>query len=775
VRNDEQPPQQGLPPSQQYTSWSYSEDTQSPDPAAGPPLRADQSPNNPNRPYSLDQFPPGQLPDPNNPAPQIYSTPYYPDITVDMGNTMSYGQTMGFHPISIPQHSQPIPKLRRQERFQQSREESMRLQQRRINPDATSLGMRGLPTNRSTFPAGPVADPSIVQRGAPNETAGPQFIAPPFSPLPGNRVEQGPAFSQADAYANSVALANPTQIQPAASPAQDTGMIQRVKVARAAFLLTGAFVASSILGLLETFLFSYNFGSTTFSDAYFQAYIIPNLIYNVVSGGALSSAFIPVFTTYETGRKDEKTAWHIASSSLNLSVVLMLVLSVFAVIFAPEIVPLYSPGFSPAELSLTITLTRLMFLQAIVLGSGVIVTAVLNAKQDFTLIAAGTVLYNVGLIIGLVPGFLQALHSAPNTPPTDLAVYSATLGVVLAAVLQVGVQLPGLRKVKMRYSFSFDWRHPGVIQIARQMVPRVINAVMLSFSTAVDRFLLNFIATGASGLITDYFQAFSILVLPVSLFASSVSTAAFPTLASYVARGRMDRVRDIITETLRGILFLAIPSCVGLIVLSLPVVQVLVEHGKFSLQEAQFTSIALAFFAIGLPPLAAVEILTRSFYALQDSRTPVTISVAQFILKIAMSIILINLASYGVQWGMGGLSLSTSIASLLEAIVLFLLLSQRIGGFDLRRLGHFLGRVLLASAVLALVLICLRTLLDHIIDTTTVQYLYGQNILKATFKLLIELGVGSGIFLVVARLLKIEEMNSGLVRRVLNILHIPWL
>ncbi|MGH2480470.1 MAG: murein biosynthesis integral membrane protein MurJ, partial [Ktedonobacteraceae bacterium] len=417
--------------------------------------------------------------------------------------------------------------------------------------------------------------------------------------------------------------------------------------------------------------------------------------------------------------------------------------------------------------------------QSVVLGSGVIVGAVLNTKQDFGRTALGAVLYNIGLNLGLLPGFFLTFHAQGSSPITT-AVYAATWGVVLGAILQVGVQIPGLSKVKMRYTFAFDWRHPGVIQIGRQMVPRVINAMMLSFSTAVDRFLLTFLGTAVaaqllSGLINEYFQAFSILLLPISIFGSSVSTAAFPTLAGYVARGRLDRVRAIITETLRGILFLTIPSGIGLGILAFPIAQTLLEHGNFDLQAAQYTSVALLCFAIGLPGFAAVEILVRSFYALQDSRTPVTISVAQFILKIALSILLINMAVFGVQWGMGALALSTSIATVLEAIVLFILLHQRIGGFDLRALTQFMVRALLASGALAVVLLLARPILDHVIDTTSMTRLSITGIFMALFKLLIELGVGSMIYLVVARLFKMEEMNSGLVRRVLNLLRIPWL
>lgn len=782
MRNDEQQPPQGPQGPQPNSHWPYNREQQAPRPSAGPP--PGYQPPNPNQLYNQppagynpnSQVPTGNYPD-NNPLAQPPESSYYPDLTMDLGSSLGYSQSMEYHAISLPPPAPPsmsMPRLR-QSRLQQLREERMRRQQRRMSPDATAIFRRkGLPENVLAAPPGTKSGPLSGRSNVVQESLPGSMGTPPQSLLPGAQPGAVPATP-----AYSAPLMPSAGLTPAAAPTQDTGMIQRAQVARAAALITGAFMLSSILGLVRTFLFSYIFGAGDFSDAYLQAYIIPNLLFTVISGGALSSAFIPVFTIYAVGRRDEKAAWRIASSALNLSVVIMVVLSVLAMIFAPVIVPLYSPGFSAAKLALTITLTRVMLLQAIVLGSGVIVSAVLNAKQDFSWTAIGTVLYNVGLILGLVPGFFLAFHSRSSTP-TDLAVYSATWGVVLGAILQVGVQIPGLFKVKMRYSFSFDWRHPGVTQIGRQMVPRIINAAMLSFSTSVDRFLLSFLgavaaATVVSGLITEYFQAFSILLLPVSIFGSSVSTAAFPTLASYVARERLDRVRNIIMETLRGILFLSIPSAIGLVVLALPVVQVLLEHGRFTLQNARFTTIPLIFFAVGLPGLAAVEILTRAFYALQDSKTPVIISVAQFILKIALSIVLINVAAFGAQWGMGALAFSTSIASALEALVLFILLYQRIGGFDLRALASFIGRALLASLAMGIALFLARKGLDRVIDTTSTNTLAIGGIFKALLKLLLELAVGSLVFLVAARLLKIEEMDTGPVRRILNRLKISWL
>ncbi len=695
---------------------------------------------------------------------------------MDMGSSLGYGQSMEYHSISMPQPTQSLPPVQTyQDRLRQLREERMRRRQQPRTPTSsqprTLRDRLHLPANKAEFLAEIKQSPLLGKPAIP--------AVPPVPPAGlGVQRQSSPPPAQFSPAQFSPAIATPANegMAPAADAAMNTGMIQRVKIQRAAFLITGAFVGSSILGLVRTFLFTYVFGASNFSDSFNNAYLIPNLLFTIVAGGALSSAFIPVFIKHAEGLNDEKTAWHIASSALNISVVLIICLSVLAMIFTPLLVPLYTLR---AEVPLTITLTRIMLFQAIVLGSGVIVSAVLNAKQDFTRTAIGTILYNVGQILGLIPGFIIASHSR-NATPSDLAIYSATWGVVLAAILQVGVQIPGLRKVKMQYTFSFDWRNAGVIQIGRQMLPRVVNAAMLTFSTAVDRFLLSYLSAIASaqiisGLTSEYIYAFSILVLPVSIFGSSVSTAAFPALANYVARDRLDRVRSIIMETLREILFLSIPSCVGLLILTLPVIQVLLEHGHFMLQQAQLTVYPLFFFSVGLPGLAAVEILTRAFYALNDSKTPVIISVAQFIFKIALSIILINLAVFGVQWGLGMLAFSTSIASILEAITLFILLYQRIGGFDIRGLTNFIGRCLGAAAVMGVALFIVRTILDLIIHTTSTNRLSVGGVFLALFKLLIELGVGSVVFLRLAQYLNIEERNSGMVRRILNRLHITWL
>ncbi len=742
---------------------------------------------------------------------------HYQQPVGDMGSSLGYGQGMEYQYLNTSQPSQSIP-MRQQMRLQQLREERMRHhQQGRKRPNISDLisqrVLKRPPTGGTPGSAripGPAVPPPIVPRMTPARGPGaqsPQYPMPPMQPMPpssspGPSAPSGPppqyspvvASPQARAanynghggtpaiIQHSALLAQSAgSLQSAADAAQNTGMIRRVNIRRATAILTAAFLVSRVLGLLRTSMFAAIFGATATSDAYYQAFIVPDLIFNVVAGGALSSAFIPVFTGYMVGKRDENSAWHIASSALNIAIAIMVGLALLAEIFAGQIVPLYNPGVSASEIALITLLVRIMLLQSIIMGAGVIVTSVLQARQNFLLPAIGSVLYNFGLIAGLLPGFFLALHGQHND---NVNVLFATFGVVVGAILQVSIQIPGLLKVGMRYAPSFDWRHPAVIQIGRQMIPRIINAVMLYASIFVDRglLLLLVVVVGkeVNGLITQYYQAFQLVLLSVSIFGASVSTAAFPTIAEYVARGHMDRVRAIIMETLRSILFLSIPSCVGLAVLALPVVQVLYEHGAFSLENAQATAVPLTFFAIGLCGLAAVEILTRAFYALRDSTTPVIVSVGQFLFKIALSIVLIDIAVWGAQWGMGALAFSTSIAGLLKSAVLLWLLHERIGDLRLRELGIFIGRVLLAAAAMGLVLLLVRFILDHILVTTVNSALGAGGTAFAVFKLLTEIIVGFFVYVQVARRLQIAELEivrslASRLTPILNRYSLAWL
>lgn len=726
-----------------------------------------------------------------------------------MGESLGYGQGLENQYFNAPQPSQSMPVLPQQhpiphqDRLQQLREERLRRQQG-IAPDMGNKGTKSLTARLSSLFSSPSVPPAFPPRGVQAPPLGHQHTHSPYTPntsLPWDSQTSIPATPTQRETQRPMSGALPPVLQrgPSGLPLstasrplpvpplpetvpekQDTGSIQKVRVAHATMILTGSFIVGRILGLLRNSLFIFVLGAGTTSDAYLQAFLIPDLIFNIVAGGALSSAFIPVFTQYMLGDKDEKTAWHVASSALNLALSIMSILALLAIILAPRLVPLYNPGVPPAEMNLIVSLTRIMLLQSIIMGAGVVVNSVLYSRQNFLLPAIGTVLYNVGLILGLLPGFFLVFFGRSPAQLT-ISVYAATIGVVLGAVLQVGVQIPGLLKERMRYHFVFDWKHPGVRQIGHQMLPRVLNAAMLYFSTFVDRGLILLLIVGPllinqQGLITEYYQALQLVLLPLGICGMAVSTAAFPTMAENVTLGRLDRVRTIIEDTLRSILFLSIPASVGLIVLGLPIIQVLLQHGPFGLADATTTAVPLAFFALGLAGLSAVEILTRSFYAFRDSKTPVIVSIAQFILKIFLSLILLALVKGDTSWRLGMLAFSTSVAGLLEAVVLLWLLQKKLGMLRLRQLMLFTGRVVLASLAMGIGVLFLRTLLDTVLITTTAQKLGGLGTIFAIFKLLAELFMGLLVYVWATRQIGIEEFwKQGPVRRVLERFKLSWI
>ena len=817
-------PQQGVPDqSQGYYGWQYEQDQNNPGAPATPPLPPVPSQPlfgqalPPTPPMQGQMRPPGSYGMPGTPTPPAYSgqrqppvpsgpltqppvppgypgqgrpmqpiPPQYQEPLLDMGASLGYGQGMEYQYFNAPQPSQPMAVLR-QTRLQQLRAERLRRQQAgqrnmtRAALDQGAISQAGLFGNQLAAPiTPPVIPPEAGISQAPSWPTPLDPLAPPDTPAGIETPARAPLLPRPP-------LSLPSKPLPAVNAPggggllrrQDSGSIQKVNMARATLILTGSFIVGRVLGLLRTSLFAFVFGTTMTSDAYLQAFLIPDLIFNVVAGGALSSAFIPIFTQYMIGERDEKTAWHIASSALNLALAVMCLLAALAMILAPWLAPLYNPHVSPAEMSLIVTLTRIMLLQSIIMGGGVILNSVLYARQNFMLPAVGTVLYNVGLIIGLLPGFFLTFAGRTEAH-TTFAVYSATVGVVLGALLQVGAQIPGVMKERMRYTFSFDWKHPGVRQIGRQMLPRVFNATMLYFSTFVDRGLILLLAAApllanGQGLITQYYQALQLVLLPLGIFGMAISTAAFPTMAENVTLGRLDRVRAIIEDTLRTILFMSIPASVGLIVLGLPIIQVLLQHGAFGLDSATSTSVPLAFFALGLAGLASVEILTRSFYAFRDSKTPVIVSIAQFVLKILLSLLLLSLIQWGPSWKLGSLAFATSVAGLSEAAALLWLLQKKIGMLGLRKLARFTGRVLLASLAMGAGLLLLRALLDLLLITTTSQSLGVLGTIFAIFKLAVELLAGLLVYIWATRQFGIEDFwKQGPVRRVLERFKLSW-
>ena len=479
-------------------------------------------------------------------------------------------------------------------------------------------------------------------------------------------------------------------------------------LARATAIVTGALLLSRVLGLLRTSLFAYTFGKyLQQADAFTNAFTLPDTIFNIVAGGALASAFIPVFTNYLIEKRDRNTAWHIASAALNLSILALTIFAALAFVFADPFLRLTLPSLFACKPNLTcegplvVSLTRVMLLQPIFLGGATVAIAILQARQHFLLPAIGQVIYTVSLIGGICATLVD---NKTHIFGGNLGIYGPAWGVVAGAVLQFVVQVPGLRAAAMRYRPSLDAFHPGVRQMFRLMLPRIFNAALLYVSVYVNRDLLGILSQGSGGITYGYVTAFTLVMLPIGVFGMAVSQAAFPTLAAFVAAGEWQRLRATVLRTIKGVVWLAVPTALGMIVLATPITTLFLQHGNFVPSTVPLVSQPLIFFSIGLLGLSLVEILVRSFYALHDSRTAVEVSVLQFLFVIGLSIILLQ------PMGAAGLALATSLGSLGEALVLLLLLRPRLGGLDMKDLGTFLLNVVAASVVAAVAALFVYTL-----------------------------------------------------------------
>ncbi|MDO8671603.1 MAG: murein biosynthesis integral membrane protein MurJ [Dehalococcoidia bacterium] len=453
------------------------------------------------------------------------------------------------------------------------------------------------------------------------------------------------------------------------------------KVASATVILMAAFVVSRLLGLVRDMILGSIFGTGPELDAYFAAFRLPDLIYQIIVGAVLGSAFIPVFSRYMAKGEDED-GWYVASACLNLLTLACVFFASISFVFAPWLVPLITPGLAPEHQALAVELTRIMLISAVFFGMGGICMSILNARQHFLATAMAPVLYNLGIIGGAV--FLS----------DSLGVRGLAVGVAAGSALFLAVQIPALVRLGMRYRFVARLGHAGVREIMKLMIPRTIGvgATQLNFVVAV---LLA--STLKEGSISALNYAWLITMMPISFFGVAISAAAFPTLAELAALDRFDELKRALLGSLRIVLFLSIPSSVGLFMLREPLVSLLFERGKFTAASVDATSFALAFYAAGLFAFGVVEVMTRTFYSLHDTRTPAGVAAAVMLLNIILSLVLVRFLQHG------GLALSMSAITVVEAIALFALLHRRLGDFWRRELPSSIMKIVLASVAMAIV------------------------------------------------------------------------
>jgi putative peptidoglycan lipid II flippase len=507
----------------------------------------------------------------------------------------------------------------------------------------------------------------------------------------------------------------------------------------ASLILTAAALVSRLLGWIRLLVIGSQFGASRELDAYFAAFRIPDAIFQLVVAGALSAALIPVFSTYRARGQDAE-AWRLASSVINLVLIGLAALSLVMAVLAPLFVPIIAPGFDAQTTELTVRLTRIMLISPVLVGMGAVVSGILNSYQQFTVPSLAPLAYNVA-IIG------AAIFLAPIMGVEGLAV-----GVAIGSLAHLAIQLPSLAKVGTRYRPRISLAHPGVRKVAWLMGPRTLGLAAGQINFLVSTSLASGLVAGS---LTAYNYAFQLSQLPVGIIGVSVAVALFPTMSRDAALGRFAEIRRQVSGALRVLLFIAAPLTAVMIVLREPLTSVFYQYGLFSQEATDRTASTLLFFAVGLVGHIVVHVLARAFYAMQDTRTPVTWAIVAVTVNVPLMGLLVG------PMGVEGLALALSISSVLEVTGLLWSLGRRIDGIEEAALIGSLGRAAVAAAVAAAVMWLGLWAAEAGADSLLTDPL-GR---LATLGILTALGASA--FVGVAALLRSSELAqlAGIVRR----------
>jgi len=509
------------------------------------------------------------------------------------------------------------------------------------------------------------------------------------------------------------------------------------QIARAAGTVMFAFIISNLVGLVRGIVITRAFGTSAQLDSFNAANRIVEVLFNLVAGGALGSAFIPSFTGFLT-RKDRPGAWRLASGVINLVTIALILVSVLVFIFAPVIVRkglfLLVPGSDPVQEALTVQLLRIMLPSVVVFGLSGLVMGILNAHQVFLVPAIAPAFYSLGMILGTV------------LLPRSWGTQRLAIGVVAGALMHLLVQIPRTLRLKERaYNFYLGLKDKAVLEVFRLMGPRLLGVAVVQLNFIVN----TIIALGQpEGSVTAITLAFSLMLMPEMAVAQSAAIASLPTFSAQVARGELEEMRRSLASTLRAVLLLAIPATIGLILLRTPLVVVLYQRGAFTPHSTELVSWALLWYASGLVGHALVEILSRAFYALHDTRTPVIVGVGAMGLNIGFSLLFSNLFE-GFGWmPHGGLALANSLATALESAVLVVLMRKKLDGLEGGKIWKGVGISILGSGIMSAVVLAWGALIGE-----------GQRLLMVIGALVLGLGAYLGLIWV----LRVPELR-GMVR-----------
>ncbi|MDE2058653.1 MAG: murein biosynthesis integral membrane protein MurJ [candidate division NC10 bacterium] len=470
------------------------------------------------------------------------------------------------------------------------------------------------------------------------------------------------------------------------------------RIVRAAGVVSGATLLSRILGFTRDLIIARAFGAGTATDAFFAAFRLPNMLRELLGEGALSAAFIPVFTeSFRT--RGREGAWRLAWTVFTMLVLLLLAVSSVGIVLAPWLIRLIAPGFQavPSKLDLAVYLTRLMFPYILFIGVAALFMAILNSQGHFATPALSSSMLNIAMI-GC------ALYLTPYVNPPILAL---TIGVLIGGVGQLLIQIPAIWRRSKGTQWGIDVSDPAIRRITRLMTPGIAGLAITQVNVFVGTLLASLMGEGG---ISVLYYAFRLIQLPIGLFGVAIATAAFPTMARQAANRSLGEVAATVAYAIRLVLFVTLPSMVGLMVFRVQIIQLLFERGAFDRTVTLATAEVVLFYAFGLGAYVSNRILVPAFYSLQDTATPVKIGMVAVMVNIIASLLLMR------PLGLAGLALATTLSSFVNLGLLLMALQRRLGRLNGLRIRSLM-QIAAAAALMALIALSLI----HLRDPLTVE------------------------------------------------------
>jgi putative peptidoglycan lipid II flippase len=509
------------------------------------------------------------------------------------------------------------------------------------------------------------------------------------------------------------------------------------RLAKSAGIVGAATLTSRLLGLARDQVLAYLFGAGNAMDAFNVAYRIPNLMRDLFAEGAMSAAFVPTFTRRLTLHGKE-SAWHVGNQLINALLVVTGTLVVLGMLFADPLTHLLAGSYAevPGKLELTVFLTRIMLPFLTLVAVAAAVMGMLNSLNRFLAPALSPAMFNVGIIA-------SSVLLVPVMPRFGLEPITAiAIGAMVGGFGQILLQLPSLYREGYRYRPKLNPSDPGLQAILRLIGPGTLAGAAVQINLLVNTVLATGEGTGAVSWLSF---AFRVMYLPIGIFGVSIATATLPAVSRHAAHKDLAKVTATVSGALRMMLILNIPALVGLTVLASPIVALIFERGSFSPTDTASTAAALMFYAPGLIGYSAVRIAVPCFYALGNSVTPTIVSILSVALNVVLNLILVR------TMGFRGLALGTSIAALVNALILLAFLRHRLGGLEVGRILETGAKVTVAAVAMGFSV--------HASHGWLLGVVPGTDLVSRLVQVFGSIGIGLVVLALGARLLRIAEWD----------------